>query len=372
MILFVSILLIISVLYILLIFFLSWGWKKLATIKREKTPLKTKVSVIVPFRNEEANIPCLIRDLDQQDYPKQNFEVILVNDHSTDKSPEIIEKLTIKKDQFILVQNRGHGKKNAVLEGVRNSSGKLIVTTDADCRINSTCWLCSIISLYELKKPKMIVAPVLVKNNSSIFQKLQALEFLSLTGASAGAIGINKPIMCNGANLAFEKEEFEKVKYDLKTNLASGEDIFLLHSIKRKTKSQILFLKSPDAIIKTHGQRSLKSFLNQRKRWTSKIRFYSDRDSLGIALLVFFTNLSLLITFFGSFMNLKLFWLFMALFILKSIPDFIFLRSLTSFFRIRKLLFVFLPLQFLYFFYVSLTGIYGNLGKYMWKGRKVK
>lgn len=368
---FVSILLLIFVLYILLIFLLFWGWIKLETIKRKKTPFKTKVSIIVPIRNEEVFIANLIRDLDLQDYPKENIEVILVNDHSNDSSSEIIRKLIRNKNQFSLVQNIKQGKKNAIIEGIKYSKGDLVVTTDADCQIKSS-WLSSLVSLYEFKKPKMIVGPVVIENSPSFFQKLQALEFLSLTGATAGAIGINRPIMCNGANLAFEKEEFEKAKNDLNIRLASGEDVFLLFSIKRKSKSRILFLKSPDAVIKTYGQPDLKSFLNQRKRWTSKTRFYSDWDSTGIALLVFLANFSLLVTFIGSFLYLKMVWLFLTLFILKSIPDFIFLRRLTSYFRVKKLMYIFLPLQFLYFFYISFVGILGNFGKYTWKGRKVR
>ena len=148
-------------------------------------------------------------------------------------------------------------------------------------------WLLTIVSFYETKKSKMIVGPVLINSGERIFAQMQSLEFLSLVGAGAGAIGIHKPIMCNGANLAYEREIFLENSDDLLTKFASGDDVLFMLKLKKRFRNDISFLKSMEATVFSKAQFSLYDFYQQRKRWISKSRAYNDLDVILTAILVF-------------------------------------------------------------------------------------
>src|SRR5205085_4199561 len=97
-------------------------------------------------------------------------------------------------------------KKAAIQTGILQSTGELLITTDGDCMMDKN-WLATIVSCYELHHPKMIAAPVLL-TATNFFGRMQQLEFLSLIAITASAIKACKPLMCNGANLAYTKEIF--------------------------------------------------------------------------------------------------------------------------------------------------------------------
>ncbi|MBI5219071.1 MAG: glycosyl transferase [Bacteroidia bacterium] len=250
------------------------------------------------------------------------------------------------------------------------AKGDLIITTDGDCRMSDK-WLSALITFYEAFKPKMIIGPVGFYNEKSIFEKIQSLEFLSLIGAGAGSAGIGHPVLCNGANLAFEKKIYIKFNNALNMDYASGDDVFLLHNLKKEYPENILFLKSADAIVFTKPQSNLYTLIQQRIRWSSKSKGFKDSDSIITAGIVWLMNISLLTVLILTFFNPVFLKLFLLLFILKSLADFLLLWKTTAFFNKQNLLFWFLPLQLVYFFYVSLIGIFGCFVKSKWKGRKI-
>ncbi|MBE9469068.1 MAG: glycosyltransferase [Bacteroidetes bacterium] len=353
---------------LIMLFYIGWIKNKIFFSDKIQNQNQIFISIIIAARNEEDNIISVIDDITAQTY--NNFELIIVDDHSTDSTVKIIESRSKKNSKIKLLQLTKNisGKKNALINAIKNSQGKLIITTDADCRMNKN-WLETILSFYNQHHPKMIVSPVIIKNEKNIFEKMQSLEFLSLIGSGAGSININHAIMCNGANLAFEKNIFLEFNDTLKNNFSSGDDIFLMLKTKRKYNKKILFLKSIDATVYTKALPNFKSFINQRKRWTSKSRACYDFDILFTAIIVFLTNLSLLFTLVASFFNSQYFYYFIFIFIVKSIIDFIFLLNITKFFNKTKLMIFFIPLQVLYFFYISFVSVIGNISKFEWKER---
>jgi cellulose synthase/poly-beta-1,6-N-acetylglucosamine synthase-like glycosyltransferase len=148
-----------------------------------------------------------------------------------------------------------------------------------------------------------------MKEKSNFFQKAQTLEFISLIGSGAGAIGLKHPIMCNGANLAYEKSVFKEKMLEKK--FVSGEDVFLLHNLKKEYRDEILFLKNKDAIVQTNCLNNAKEFLNQRIRWQSKSKSYFDRDSIIVSLIVFFANSILLLNIFLAFSDIVFLYSFL-------------------------------------------------------------
>jgi cellulose synthase/poly-beta-1,6-N-acetylglucosamine synthase-like glycosyltransferase len=219
------------------------------------------------------------------------------------------------------------------------------------------------------RMPDLIMGPVLLNEGPGIFQDLQALEFISLTGTSGGSSGMGRPVLCNGANLAFNRKKIVPDSEIMNPRFASGDDIFLLHSVKNITGLKSLYLKSREAVVVAQNQTDLKSFWNQRKRWTSKSRAYRDFDSITTAIIVYLMNLFLLLSLFLTAFIPPGIKVFLCLFTVKSVTDFLFIWSVAGFFRRKHLLKYFLMLQVVYFVYASIIPVAGLTGKYSWKKR---
>jgi poly-beta-1,6-N-acetyl-D-glucosamine synthase len=359
-----------GVLYLIVIGLFFRGWIKTKSWTSNDSFANIKVSVMIAIRNEESNILTLLQSLTAQSYPQKLFEIIIINDHSTDRSLDIIKSFNLPGLKIINLPENKNGKKAALLEGSLIANGELIITTDADC-IPGTEWIKTIVSYYQAFHPKMIVAPVILKPASSFFFKFQELEFLSLQGSTAGAIAINRPIMCNGANLAFTKECLPIIQDTYRnTKSASGDDIFALLAVNKQFPGQIQYLKSKNAAIITSPVLPLKKFFSQRKRWTAKARFYSNSFLISTAFIVLIINLLLFILCIEAIFSYK--WsLFLSLFIMKSLVDFPFLLNISGFFASKKLMRWFLVFQSFYFLYISFTFVLSLFGGYTWKSRKI-
>jgi len=308
------------------------------------------VSVVIACRNEEKLISPIIDDILSQEYNPDYFELIIVDDNSTDRSYQIARGYNNIKNLTVL-KNKGAGKKKAIRTGVEASRGSLIVTTDADCRINKK-WLKTIVSFYQENNPDMIICPVALENDVGVFNWFQELEFLSLQGITAGTAAEGKPVMCNGANLAFSKEVYKQHASDLHEELISGDDVFLLHNIKKES-GKILWLESENAYVITRPEPSLKSFLIQRTRWTSKTGSYNDSYTIILAIVTLFTILFQLSMLILGLFNTVFLLVFFTAFFLKSIPDFLILFNRALRHKKKNLLWFFLPGELVYPFYVT-------------------
>ena len=214
--------------YAVLIVLFTIGWTRL---QKHDIPdqANTNISIVIALRNEAANISRLIDQLVRLSYPEELLEIILVNDHSVDKTSDLIKSHQAFDRITLLELGKGSsGKKSAISYGVSQARGKLIVTTDADCRIHIN-WLLTIDTYYRQNEYRMLVGPVSIDYDSSWFAHFQALEFNSLQGSGGGAIGMGLPIMCNGANLIYEKNAFDKVEgFKGNEHIPGGDDMFLL------------------------------------------------------------------------------------------------------------------------------------------------
>jgi poly-beta-1,6-N-acetyl-D-glucosamine synthase len=308
------------------------------------------VSVIVACRNEEKRLPSLLSDISDQYYNHDLFELIIVNDNSSDSTFDIASAFTGIKNLKVL-NNQGKGKKQAIKTGVFASAGSFIVTTDADCRIGKN-WLNTIASFQAENNPEMIICPVILKGGKGFFQRFQELEFFSLQGITAGTAIGEDPVMCNAASLAFQKETYLKHSYYLHDEMVSGDDIFLLHNIKNDPGKRIMWLESVDATAETQVSDNLSSFLHQRARWISKSGAYSDRFTRILAIVTFVTISVQFLLLLGGIFHPGLLWVFVVYFGLKSIPDFLVLSNTASRYGKKSLLSWFLPSQLVYPLYV--------------------
>jgi poly-beta-1,6-N-acetyl-D-glucosamine synthase len=361
-------------LYSLLIIYYRQSWMAIPDfIQQEKG--NTKISVIIPARNEEENIKHLLKALYKQTYTKESFEVIVIDDHSTDKTASVVQQYAFTK----LIQLKEDGinsyKKKAIETGIAAATGQLIVTTDADC-IPPADWLQTIASFYKKTNAAFIAAPVVIDCGLSIVQIFQSLDFMVLQGITGASVYKKIHSMCNGANLAYERKAFYEVGgFAGIDTIASGDDMLLMHKIWKKYPDRIYYLKSKDAIVATQPVNSWAAFFNQRIRWASKADKYDDKRIFAVLLLVYFFNLSLLVLpITGIFIHssFPVFYYWLLLLAAKIIVELIFLYPVAKFFNKTKLLWLFPLFQPIHILYTIIAGLLGRFGRYTWKGRKVK
>ncbi|MBL7701083.1 MAG: glycosyltransferase [Ferruginibacter sp.] len=382
-------LLIIFSLYILLILYYWRSWVSIPEfeVKSQKLKVKTYISVIIPARNEEENIAACLDSICNQSYLKDLFEVLVVDDHSTDNTAAIIKSYESKNVKLISLKDfvsdeLNSYKKKAIEVAVSQSTGDLIITTDADCFTNEH-WLQTIAAFYEQYQPQFIAAPVFINGSSKFIEIFQSLDFMTLQGITGASVHKNIHSMCNGANLAYTKKAFEEVNgFAGIDNIASGDDMLLMHKIYKLHPEKVMFLKSKEAIVQTEPVHSVKEFLNQRIRWASKADKYDDKRIFGVLLLVYLVNvLMLMLPFAGLFHPEKLsiinyplsiteLWLLLLL--VKTVVELIFLYPVAKFFGKQQILWLFPLMQPFHILYTVLAGWLGKFGSYKWKDRKVK
>jgi len=375
---------IISILYIVSILALTIGWFRLKKWDYEDKDPQTRITIVIPARNEAGNIGSLLEDILGQSYPGDLFETLVVNDFSTDDTAGVVEGYRTPRlrsgqvpdagYRIILVDNDNPGKKGAIRKGVVMATGELIVTVDADCRVGPE-WLFAIASYYEKYKPKLISGPVVIKETFGFFKSFQSMELMSLVASGAGSIGIKKPIMCNGANLAFTKEAYLKANENNRDHkYASGDDIFLLLEIKKLYGSNsIRFLKSRDSIVATRAKNTLKGYFNQRFRWVSKSKGYRDPTIIIVALIVFLFNLALLSYSILAYNSFDLARISAVMWIIKVLIDLPILLGFSMFAKRDNIMGYYFVFAIGYVLFTTIAAIVGNLPLgYSWKERKIR
>jgi poly-beta-1,6-N-acetyl-D-glucosamine synthase len=360
------------VLYFILILSFSVGWMRLKEFHASKTPTKdyTQFSVLVAIRNEAQNAENLVSCLLKQNYPYEKFEVFLIDDHSQDSTAEIFTNLVkdFKNFQVLSLPENENGKKAALKYGTIHSSGEVCVFTDADCNFSPN-WINSLNEFYILQnKPDLIIGLVDCIANGNFLQKIFRLEFLSLILSSAGAASLGYPVFCSGANLAVKRHDYLSAS-NLKSSIASGDDVFLLHELKAQKKN-IKILKSKEHLVITRPPESIAGFFNQRIRWGKKSRHYTDKATLSLALLIVFVNFLLLA---GCFLSLihKTMPFFLIGLALKVVSDTTLFYSGNSFFKLNKYLLLLPVMELFYPFYILFIVLIPQKRPFKWKGRQI-
>jgi cellulose synthase/poly-beta-1,6-N-acetylglucosamine synthase-like glycosyltransferase len=358
--------------------FLIYFWTRLKSSPHRTSPFRTRLSVIIPVRNEADTIGQLIEDLNDQRYTSSLFEVLVVNDSSTDDTAQIV-KSYVHKSTFHLKlidlpaeANPVSPKKRAIDTALREATGELIVTTDGDCRVGPD-WLSSIVETYQTQGAKIISGPVTFTREQTLFDHLQTVEFSSLIGSGASSLAAGKATMCNGANLAYEKKVFDEVGgFTGNEMLASGDDEFLFHKIAQRYPDGTYFLKDRRAIVQTTPHRRWEDFFRQRKRWASKWKHYKNPVSIAIAVFVFAANAALILLLLlalGGYISWPLAGL---LFLIKWVPEWFFIGKVLRFLKKKSAIWYIPLVQLVYPFYVTLFGLVAQKPTYVWKGRELR
>lgn len=345
-------------LYFLLILIFTVGWIRIPEFHpTDFFSSLPKAGVIIACRNEENNLKNLLDALQKQTY--KDFELIIVNDHSTDATAAILESAKEYFQDIQIIENTGYGKKQAIKEGILHSKSDFIITTDADCIPTST-WIATVCN-FQIQHPSdLIICPVIIRPVKTLFEKLQQIEFATLVGTGAGAAGAGIPLMCNAANLAFTKKAWNESQTDLHEEEISGDDMFLLLSIKKRN-GVIRYLQSDKAMVNTHGSKDISQFIQQRARWTSKSSAYTDWQLILTAVLVLLTSVSFVFLCIGSLFSAVYGITLTIVFSLKLLIDGLFICKIRKSLNPDFSLPAFLLMSVIYPFYILSTVIYALL-----------
>ena len=361
--------------YLSVLTYLIRGWNVKNYPPINSSTFNTKVTVLIAARNEEERIHLTIEDILAQDYPKHLTEIIIVDDHSTDRTSEVIQCYAdrgVKLLQLNEDKPLNSYKKKAIADAIKLSSGELMVATDADCRMGSQ-WLSAIVGFYEREQPVMISSPVTYFEERSLFEWMQTLEFGYLIGFGAAFINNGHASTCNGANLAYRKDVFYEVGgFKGIDNIASGDDELLLQKVAKRFPGKVMFLKQFEAVVFTHAKHTFNEFMQQRRRWASKSVKYKDKKVVAVLVGIWLFNISMLVNGCLSFYDIYFLKLFTLQFLLKYLFELAYLLPISLFFKRPKLIGLLIIIIPVHIFYLIWIGFMGNTSAYTWKGRVVR
>jgi cellulose synthase/poly-beta-1,6-N-acetylglucosamine synthase-like glycosyltransferase len=352
----------------------------------ENTPLKSgssdelrKVSVLISIRNEEKVVKACLDALLSQDYAREKYEVILVNDRSTDKTGQILDSYVTRNPELFKCititqeETSASPKKYALSKGIKLCSGEIILSTDADC-IFTEKWISCLVSNFDADTGMALGATTHYQqpDMNQFLWGIQALEFFSHTVVSASMIANNFPINANANNMAYSRKAFEQAGgFEVHRHITSGDDDFLTQKIAALKKWKIKFITHPDSAVMTSPCKTFREIWEQRKRWASKCSLYGKKQVAFLSGVYFYYFLILTLILSGLFVPAFLLpgltsWA------LKTLMDYLAVRHGTNIFRQEKLLDWFIPAAILHIPLIVLAVFFGSFGHFTWKGQKVR
>lgn len=316
-------------------------WKKTKRYQPSENAYSA-ISLVVTMHNEEKNVERLVRSIEKQTH--QVDEVIFALDHCTDKTEDKIRPL-LGPNMRIVTNELEPGKKNAQRYGIAHTKNNIICVVDGDCSMGEN-WYGTIAAYFAENSPYLLIAPVAMRGKGGMIQRLFELDFLALQMATAGTALLGRATMCNGANMAFRTEDFNK--HDYKEKYASGDDMFLLASIKAR-KGRVAYLNNENAVVSTDCPDTLASFFRQRTRWLRKSTGYTDPHVKRLAIDMFLGNITWPAAIILAIIDPLDGWKTFAIsFIAKFIADYALLRAGRSFWNINVHFFDVVVLAILY------------------------
>lgn len=365
------------------------GWRQLHVEAAPEAFIPSApLTVIIPARNEERNIAACLASVLNGTFPHKLLTIIVVDDFSEDETANIVaefskHELASDAVNIELLSLKNHlsaehqslpNKKRGITMAVARAQTPLIATTDADC-VAPPDWLRQIAWQFE-SRPELsiLTGPVLGHRESKMLHYFQSLDMLGLAGITGAGYALGWHRMGNAANLAYRKSAFMAAGgYTGNEQIASGDDMFLLHKMARTGAGRCAFLKSPAAALLTETQPDWRSFWRQRLRWGSKNAAMPEWPIrlVLLAVLLFCCALWLaLIPVFTAAPGWK--WVWLISWGMKALVDAAFLHMLAAYFGRKELMRYFIPSFFLHTAYVAFAGL-GSLffRSYSWKGRKV-
>ncbi len=264
-----SALLVSTLLYALFVLYIIRGLLKKAT--RADRSDQPPVSVVISARNEAANLPALLDDLLAQDYPAERLDIYIANDRSEDETGHILDRYAGQHPHIHPVHIRSitpgmTPKEGAITQCIHQVTSEIILTTDADCRLDSR-WVSSAVRHMSDDTAVLVGASSVVGN--SWFERYQNLDFLALMSANAGFIQNGIAWSGSGQNLGYRRSGFTALGgFTRKRYGFSGDDAYLVQGIPGILGQGVKFIFDPDHFIRSQPTPDVRAFLRQRMRWS--------------------------------------------------------------------------------------------------------
>ncbi|MFH1195313.1 MAG: glycosyltransferase [bacterium] len=354
-----------SLYFIQCVIFTIGSNRKFKTLTEDKLPTAT---ILVAARNEENNIVDCLNSLEKLQYPEGKLEIIIINDHSTDRTGELIGGFIKDKPKFkTIIPQKGigslKGKANAIANGLEIASGEIILTTDADCTVSPT-WAKTIASYYQ--QDVALVCGYTDQFAPNAFHGMQSIDFIYLLAVAAGAMNLGKPLSAIGNNMSYRKSVYKEVGGYEKLPFSVTEDFALLMAMHGLKKYKIIYPLDSGGMVTSKACPDLKSLFWQKKRWGVG---GLDSDLIGFSVMAwgFVAHICMLLTPFFFSMNA----IYMILF--KFFVDYFFMFFVYQKLKLKLRFLHFLAFEIYFIIYVLVLPIAVGLNRNVkWKGREFK
>ena len=330
-----------------------------------------QITVLIAARNEAEHLPACLAAVTRQNYPQSRYEVLVVDDHSTDATKDVVRAFSgVSLLSLADVSEDSQGKKAALTAGMRAASGEVVVMTDADC-VAGPDWLASIAAQFA-EDVLAVTGPVCYQGMSGLLEHFQALEVLGLMVVTGGGLEGGRHHLGNGANMAVRRNVFTEVgEFKDNAHLSSGDDLFLLEAIAGKHPGSLKFAKTPAAVVRTSAQPTWPALIRQRLRWASKNAALQDQTInltwIGVWVIHLFLLVSVLCV---PFMHWIPGLIVIAAIVVKAYADHRVLSAAAAFTSQENVLRWFIPSFVLNIFYVLYIGVVSVMTRrYEWKDR---
>lgn len=268
------------------------------------TPKKLPVSVIVCAKNEEENVKKYIPLLAEQNYP--DFEIVLIDDASSDETLEVFEEFEEKYSNIRLVKVKNNeafwgNKKYALTLGIKASTKDYLLFTDADCYPNSKEWITAMTSQFTMNKTIVLGYGGYEKIERSLLNKIIRFETVLTAMQYFSWAKTGLPYMGVGRNLAYKKEEFFNVNGFIDhIQIRSGDDDLFVNQAANKANTTIAY--SLESFTYSKPKESYKEWFTQKRRHVATANYYKFFDKIQLGLfyssqLLFFLLVILLLSF---------------------------------------------------------------------------
>lgn len=338
------------------------------------------ITIIIAVRNESEHIHSTLTSVLNQRYPKDRYNVIIVDDFSEDNTLEILYKIDSPHLKILSLHDalpssykNIPNKKRALTLGIEHAIGDIILCTDGDVILPET-WIATIANAFENNETQFVAAPVLFRGTNTLLTYFQNVDMLSMIGIGAASMAMNTPYLCNGANMAFRKKAFQHCGgFEKHLHIAGGDDILLMQEMARKWgMKSVYYLELIEATVYTQAEKSYEQLFHQRIRWMSKASAYSywSMKATLVFMYVFHTLLFICIplSIFISELRIPI----LLTYISKTSIDFLFINYIN---KTYKVFFkgIFMPIfEYMYIAYIAIAGTWALKGTYKWKNRWIQ
>jgi len=349
-------------------------WAGLLQKKKSSFPVLNSplpaVSIVIPMRNEEMFIEATLNALSTQKYEGE-WEVIIVNDRSTDKSPDIVRAFCEKCGKFSIIdipQNSpqiASPKKRALNTGFLAAKGEFLLLADADC-VPPPNWLNSMAAHFA-NGASVVQGSKANNGGNSFLHAYQKLETLGFTLIEAAGYNRNKPLVASAASLGYSKKLFFECKgFEGLYNLASGDDDMLIHRMAKIKGTHFAYNWDTSAIMPTAPVNSWVALLQQRARWGSNGAKYENKAYSAFLFCIYAFFVWLFISPFLCLLGMPVLY-FLIPFSIKAVSDFLFLFTGALRLHSLKLLWCFPFVEIIQIPLFTAAVPIGHLGLYKWK-----